>query len=160
MTRTQIAAGLFLASLATIIGAYIFEYGFDLAPCELCLKQRIPYYVGIPIAGLAAIVAQSRPSIARLLLIAFALAMLIGAGLGIYHAGVEWKFWEGPTACTSGADNVSGVTDVLKAMREQAVVRCDEAAWRFLGLSLAGYNVLISLALAAIAWWGAAKAKA
>ncbi|MGE0232228.1 MAG: disulfide bond formation protein B, partial [Flavobacteriaceae bacterium] len=85
MRRTQIAAGLFLASLATIVGAYIFEYGFDLAPCELCLKQRIPYYIGIPLAGVAAILASTRPTIARLLLAAFAVAMLVGAGLGVYQ---------------------------------------------------------------------------
>ncbi|MGE0231987.1 MAG: disulfide bond formation protein B, partial [Flavobacteriaceae bacterium] len=117
-------------------------------------------YIGIPLAGVAAILASTRPTIARLLLAAFAVAMLVGAGLGVYHAGVEWKFWQGPTACAGGADNVSGITDVLKAMREQAVVRCDEAAWRFLGLSLAGWNVLISLALAGIACLGVRKSGA
>jgi len=157
MSVTQIAAILFLATLATIAGAYVFEYGIGLAPCELCLTQRIPYYVAIPLAGLAALLGRARPNLSRLLLAAFAVAMLVGAGLGVYHAGIEWRFWPGPEACAAGADTVSGITDVLKAMREDVVVRCDEAAWRFLGLSLAGWNVLISLALAALAARGAAR---
>ena len=75
-------------------------------------------------------------------------------GSATYHAGVEWKWWAGPTECSGALDNLGSAGDLLKQLESISVVRCDEAAWRFLGLSLAGYNVLISLALAAIAGWG------
>jgi disulfide bond formation protein DsbB len=83
-----------------------------------------------------------------------ALGMLWNAGLATYHAGVEWKLWAGPTECSGALDNLGSAGDLLKQLESISVVRCDEAAWRFLGLSLAGYNVLISLAMAAIALFG------
>jgi len=82
-----------------------------------------------------------------------AVALLIGAGIGVYHSGVEWKWWAGPQDC-SGPLTPLGSKDLLQQLQNVNIVRCDEAAWRFLGLSLAGYNVLISLALATIAIWG------
>ena len=83
--------------------------------------------------------------------------MVWNAGLGVYHSGVEWQWWQGPQDC-SGRSRISRRRQPARPDQPQRVVRCDEAAWRFLGLSLAGYNVLISLALAAIALWGAAAA--
>ena len=74
--------------------------------------------------------------------------------LGAYHAGVEWKFWQGPTDCTGPVVNLGSAGDLLERLDTVKVIRCDEVQWRFLGLSLAGYNVLISLLMAAIAaWW-------
>ncbi len=96
--------------------------------------------------------APRAPLAAALVLIA--LAMLVNAGLGVYHAGVEWKFWPGPTDCAGPVTSLGRASDLMRQLRNVTIVRCDEAAWRFLGLSLAGYNVLISLALAAIAMWG------
>ena len=87
-------------------------------------------------------------------LLAVALTMLAGAWMGTYHAGVEWKWWQGPTACTGGPSTAPR-GNLLEKLDRVRVVPCDEAAWRFLGLSLAGYNVLISLALAGVALWGA-----
>jgi disulfide bond formation protein DsbB len=145
-----------LGGMATILGAWFFEYVLGYLPCELCLQQRIPYYVAIPVAVIVAAGALARwPR--RLLvagLVIIALAMLFNAGLGVYHSGVEWKWWAGPTAC-GGALGDLGSGNLLERVQTARVVRCDEAAWRFLGLSLAGYNVLISLALAAIAALGA-----
>jgi disulfide bond formation protein DsbB len=88
--------------------------------------------------------------------------MLIGVGLGVYHSGVEWKFWPGPRDCTGPISNFGNAGGLLSQMDATSIVRCDDAAWRFLGISLAGYNALISLALAAVALWGilAQKAKA
>jgi disulfide bond formation protein DsbB len=93
----------------------------------------------------------------RVLLAALAVIaglMLWNAGLAAYHAGVEWKWWPGPQTCGGSAPDFSAPMDLGKELETMRVVRCDEAAWRFLGLSLAGYNVLISLALAAAAAWG------
>jgi disulfide bond formation protein DsbB len=82
------------------------------------------------------------------------LGMLWNTGLGVYHAGVEWKWWQGPQDCSGTLQGLGSTSDLLNQLQSISVVRCDEAAWRFLGLSLAGYNVLISLALAGIAAWG------
>jgi disulfide bond formation protein DsbB len=138
---------------AAILGAFFFQYGLGLAPCPLCLEQRIAYYFAIPLALILAY-AASRGAARPLLvagLVLIALAMLGNAGLGVYHAGVEWKFWPGPADCSGPVTNLGRASDLMRQLRNVTVVRCDEAAWRVLGLSLAGYNVLISLALAAIA---------
>jgi disulfide bond formation protein DsbB len=82
--------------------------------------------------------------------------MLCSAALGAYHAGVEWHFWAGPTDCSGPMTDFTAQGPLLDQLRSIRVVRCDEAAWRFLGISLAGYNVLISLALAAVAASGLA----
>jgi disulfide bond formation protein DsbB len=152
------AAAVALGGLATILGAYAFQYGMGLAPCPLCLEQRVPYYVAIPLAALIAVAAWRRAPRGVLVggLIVTAAVLLWGTGLAVYHAGVEWHWWAGPQDCAASAAQLGTARDLLAQMREARVVRCDEAAWRFLGLSLAGWNVLISLGLAAIALWGAA----
>lgn len=138
---------------ATILGAYFFQYALGLPPCPLCLDQRIPYYIAIPVALVTAVGASLGAPGWRLRM-GFALlaaAMLVGAGLGVYHAGIEWKFWQGPTECSGALPPLGGNIDLLKQVQTTSVVRCDEAAWRLFGLSLAGYNVLISGGLALIA---------
>jgi disulfide bond formation protein DsbB len=90
-------------------------------------------------------------------LVILALAALGNAVLGTYHAGVEWGFWQGPTDCTGPIGNLGSAGSLLERLDSVKVIRCDEVQWRFLGLSLAGYNVLISLAMAAIAVWGIMK---
>ena len=87
-------------------------------------------------------------------LLALAGLMLWGVWLGVFHTGIEWKWWTGPQAC-SGAPQLGGPGDLLKRLESINITRCDEAAWRFLGISLAGYNALISAALAAVALCGA-----
>ncbi len=148
-----------LVGAATIAGAWFFELIIKLKPCPLCLEQRVPYYIGIPLALIVAFAAWRRAprAIVATGLVALALLMLWGAYLGAYHAGIEWKLWAGPTEC-SGPTELGPATDFMKRLQTINITRCDEAAWRFLGLSLAGYNVLISLALAAIALWGARAA--
>ena len=86
-----------------------------------------------------------------------ALAALANAVLGGYHAGVEWKFWQGPTDCSGPVVDLGKAGSLLERLDTVKVIRCDEVQWRFLGLSLAGYNVLISLLMAAIATWGAGR---
>jgi disulfide bond formation protein DsbB len=162
--RPAVTAAVLVAAggAATILGAYYFQYVMGLPPCPLCLEQRIAYYVSIPLAAAVA-VAAGRGAPHRLLaaaLGAIALAMLFNSGLALFHAGVEWKWWPGPQECSGPLNDLTAGGDLLSQLHNVSVVRCDEAAWRDpLGLlSLAGYNVLISLALAAVAARGAMSA--
>jgi disulfide bond formation protein DsbB len=150
------AFAVFALSLATLAGAWFFEYGLKLPPCPLCLEQRIPYHVMIPLSLLLGIAALARAP-RKLIVVGFAailIAALCNVVLGTYHAGVEWRWWPGPPDCSGPLTNLNTGGSLLDQLHGVHVVRCDEAAWRFLGLSLAGYNVLISLALAAIAAYG------
>jgi disulfide bond formation protein DsbB len=162
LARTNPAAAAALAiaigGSATILGAWFFQYGIGLKPCPLCLEQRTPYYVAIPLALIVAVAALRHTMRGAVVggLCALALIMLIGAALGVYHSGVEWKWWIGPTDCSGPLDSLGSTKDLLADLNTMSPVRCDTAQWRFLGLSLAGYNALISLALAAIALWGIA----
>lgn len=156
---TTAAIAIAVIGLATILGAYFFEFVLGYRPCPLCLEQRIAYYVSIPLAALVllGVSVNSSRKVMTLAFVAIAVAMLWNAGLAAYHSGVEWKWWEGPKDCAgAGAPGqfgpATGLRDLIQSTR---VIRCDEAPWRFLGLSLAGYNVLISLSLAVIAAWGA-----
>lgn len=137
----------------TLAGAWFFELVLGFEPCPLCLDQRVPYYIAVPL-GLALGLVARRDGLerfARLGLVALGAVMLVGAGYGIYHSGVEWSFWEGPASCAAGAQRAP-VGDILSSLKATVrVVPCNEAAWRFLGLSLAGYNVLIAGGLAALA---------
>jgi disulfide bond formation protein DsbB len=140
---------------ATILGAWFFQYVLGYMPCPLCLEQRYAFYFGIPLAVLVLLGASAGASRKVLLLALFAIAagMIWNTGLSAFHAGVEWKWWPGPRDC-SGPLNSLGAGNLLHDLQSIHIARCDEAAWRFLGLSLAGYDVLISGALAAIAVWG------
>ena len=154
-------AAVFVAVLAaaTIAGAWFFQLVLGIVPCPLCLEQRYAYYFIIHFAVLVA-VAASRGASRHMLVLGFAvlaIAALANAGLGTYHAGVEWKFWQGPTDCSGPMLDLSGGS-LLESIKNVKVIRCDDVQWRFLGLSLAGYNVLISLALAASAGWGVRSA--
>ena len=143
---------------ATAIGgALIFEHVFGLQPCPLCLEQRIAYYVSIPLAVLL-LIGISAGAARKVLLAGFAViaaGMLWNAGLGVYHSGVEWGWWPGPQDCSGPVNSLGSAGNLLKKIESIRIVRCDEVQWRFLGLSLAGYNVLISLALVALALWAA-----
>lgn len=143
----KLAVGLaFILGLATIAGAWGSQLWGGLFPCELCLEQRMAYYWGLPVLALILILWN------RLPLAVWYVTMAIGAAIfawsvymGAYHAGVEWGFWPGPTACTgTGVDLSFGD---LSAGKLERVVPCDVVQFRFLGISLAGYNALISAAI-------------
>lgn len=154
------AAGIAVIGALTIAGAWFFQLVLDIRPCPLCLEQRYAYYLAIPLAALVALGASKGIS-RRLLalgLVILALALLANAGLGAYHAGVEWGFWQGPTDCSGPITDLGGGS-LLDGLNKVKVIRCDEVQWRFLGLSLAAYNVLISLVMASLAVWGLGKAK-
>ena len=143
---------------ATLAGAWFFQLVLDIRPCPLCLEQRYAYYLAIPLGALVALAAAKDAPRFVLLggLAILAAAALVNAWLGTYHAGVEWKFWQGPTDCTGPIGNLGSAGNLLERLSTVKVIRCDEVQWKFLGLSLAGYDVLISLAMAAIAAWGIA----
>ena len=148
------AAGLILVvALATIVGALVFEHVFGLQPCPLCLRQRYPYYAAMPLA--LAITLFPDRKLARAGLGLLAALFVVSAGLGLHHVGVEWGWWAGPTDC-AGAPTppAGGMGEFLNQLQTTRVVSCTEAAWRFLGLSLAGWNVLISLGLVGLALMG------
>lgn len=133
-------------SLALLAGALVFQYVWHYPPCEMCHWQRWPHIVsavaglggGLLLAG-RVLPARAAPTFAWLAIVAIAAA----GAVGIYHAGVEWHWWEGPSACT-GTGFRPGQTDAAAFH----IVRCDEAAWRLFGISLAGYNALISFGAA------------
>ena len=158
-SRPLAAAAIAIAVVgaAAILGAWFFQYGLGLKPCPLCLEQRYAYYFAIPLAVMAALGDQVGASRKVLMaaLVVIALGMLWNAGLGVYHAGVEWKWWLGPQECSGPLDDFGSAGSLMDKLKSISIVRCDDAAWRFLGLSLAGYNALISLFLAIIAAWAA-----
>jgi disulfide bond formation protein DsbB len=145
------ALAIAIIAAATLAGAWFFQLVLDIRPCPLCLEQRYAYYLAIPLGALVALAAARDAP--RTVLMA-GLAILGNAWLGAYHAGVEWHFWQGPTDCTGPVGNLGSASNLLERLDTVKVIRCDEVQWRFLGLSLAGYNVLISLLMAAIAAWG------
>ena len=145
------ALAILAIAAASITGAFIFE-ALGYAPCELCLKERIPYYAAIPIAVLTLFfAARGSKTLMRAAFMVLALIFALSAVFGAYHAGVEWGFWAGPTECTGALDRAASVSDFLKQLETVKVVRCDSAALRILGLSLAGWNAVISAGLAALA---------
>ncbi|MBP0437912.1 disulfide bond formation protein B [Tianweitania sediminis] len=138
---------------ATVGTAVAFQVLGGYLPCKLCYEQRIPYYVAMPIVALGVLLAFRRgPALAaRLLLLLGGLLMLYGLYLAVYHAGVEWALWPGPTDCGVAVDastsTSGGVLDSLNAVIPPS---CDKAALRVLGLSFAGWNAVASAILAAI----------
>lgn len=153
-------AALLTFGMALVVGSALgFEHIGGYIPCALCLMQRNPYYIGIGVGLLATLSAVFRlpPVVTRVLLLAIALLMITGMGLGIYHSGVEWGFWEGPASCTIGATGGDTPVNVLEALNATKAPSCTEATLRVLGLSFAGWNVLTSAALAALALWGALR---
>ena len=136
------SAVVFLIAAATIFAALAFEHLGGYAPCPLCLEERYAYYF----AGRAT-------SLARILLVLIALAFLANAAAGIYHAGIEWKWWPGPGECSGAFELQWGEGGIV----DTPVIRCDEASWRFLGLSFAGWNAAVSALLACVASYGATR---
>jgi disulfide bond formation protein DsbB len=147
--------------MAAVVGTALgFQYIGGYIPCALCLLQRQPYYYAIPIAMLAAIssVAGLPSWIARALILAAGILMVVDAGMGVYHAGVEWHFWPGPATCSTTASSMTqNAGDLLTELNSIKGPSCTDAALRVLGLSFAGWNVIASLILAAFAFVGVRK---
>jgi disulfide bond formation protein DsbB len=151
LPRSQRDRALWIAAASAAILAVVWIFqSLGYAPCELCLTQRYAFYAAVPLALLTALASRSAQGLARAGFALLALAFLANAALAAYHAGVEYHWWQGPTACTGGPGSLD-VNDLVKALDSVKVVRCDEVQLRIAGLSLAGWNVLASTVLAAYA---------
>ncbi|RIA55984.1 disulfide bond formation protein B [Dichotomicrobium thermohalophilum] len=148
------ALGVLALAGATILAALAYEHIGGYVPCELCYRQRWAYYIGIPAALVAALFVRSRPALAAGALAVVGMAFLLNTGLGIHHAGVEWGWWPGPAGCSGGVQVSTDTGALIESLRNGQTVRCDEPAFRFLGLSFAGWNAVISLGLAVLAGLG------
>jgi len=154
MLAPRMASGLAaLASAGLLAAVFAMQYLGGLAPCKLCLLQRWPHGAVVAL-GLAALVPALSDGARRALLGLIALAFAVTAGIGVYHAGVEYGWFAGPSGCTG---TVGGATleELRRNLMTAPVVRCDEAPWSLFGVSLAGYNALVSVALAGFAGWAA-----
>lgn len=125
-------------------GALVSQYGFGLYPCEMCYWQRWPHQAAIVLAVLA-LVLRGQNSLSRLLILLAAIAIFISGSIGLFHAGVEFGFWEGLTSCSTGAGGPVSLTDIMAA----PITRCDVPQWTLFGLSLAALNMIFSYAGAA-----------
>ena len=140
--RAVLLAG--FGSLGLLIGALLFQYVGDMAPCKMCYWQRYPHVGAIIIAGIILITGIGGFAVLGLL------SALITAGIGGFHAGVERGWWEGPQSCTSTSiDNLS-TEELLAQIMSAPMVRCDEIPWQMFGLSMAGWNMVVSICLAVL----------
>ncbi len=151
---------LLLGGLAVIATAWGFQLigGYD--PCKLCLEQRVPYYVGLPLTALALVLGSTgRRGLAALVMLVTVVVFAYGSGLGVYQAGAEWNFWTGPTDCGGTGGAPSSAASLLGDLDGYRLVSCTEAALRILGLSFAGWNAVASAGLALLALIGAISLK-
>ncbi|MGZ8369458.1 MAG: disulfide bond formation protein B [Caulobacteraceae bacterium] len=151
------------ASAFMLAAAHAFETFGGLQPCILCLRQREVYWaalavglIGYAVARLRKAPSRTNRAVAALLAVIF----LVGVGVAVYHAGAEWKFWPGPAACGAGTGALATASDMAAMLNgaKGKAPHCDEAAWVFAGLSMAGWNALAYLALAALSVWAALTA--
>lgn len=157
-TRPAVAATLALIfGAATIAAAWGFQLIGGYVPCALCLEQRIPYYVALPVlvAGLLARRFGAPQLVLRMALVVAAAAFAYGLSLAIYHAGAEWAFWPGPADCGGGVATTAKAGDLMAQLKATRVVSCTEASWRMFGLSFAGWNAVASLVLVLLTLAGA-----
>ncbi len=138
------ALGAAAGSALLLAAALAFQYIGGLAPCPLCIWQRWPHGIAVALGAMVVATGWRWPAALG------ALAMLTGAGIGAYHVGIEQGWWPGPDTCTAPSAAEVSAGDLLAQILETPVVLCDEVAWSFLGVSMAGWNALASLALAVI----------
>lgn len=130
---------------ATLAAAYGSQYLGGLEPCQLCLYQRWPWWAALALSGIAALPAPPA-AVQRTLLLLAGVVILGGAAIALFHVGVEQKWWAGPAICGGGGQVPTSLQD-LQAMMKRRAVPCDTPAWMLLGVSMAGYNALLSLAV-------------
>ena len=144
-----------LAAAAMLVSVHLLESVGGYPPCALCLRQREALWTVLGLAAAGLVAARLRPVLARVTVVAVGVAFAVGAAVAAFHAGVEWRWWPGPATCVGvvrGTVSAADVAAVLSGATRLHAVRCDEAAFRVLGLSPAGWNVLGSGALALISF--------
>jgi len=141
MTARQLITLASFSSLGVILAAYYFEFIGGFSPCKLCYWQRYPHFLNILIFPFLYFF-----PIRSLIFIGMG-SMLVSISLALYHVGVEQKYWPGPNSCSNGS--IEGLTtdQLLDQIMNAPIVRCDEIAWELIGISMAGWNVLISFCL-------------
>jgi disulfide bond formation protein DsbB len=146
----HLGAATLFAATAIILLALAFQYIGGYKPCPLCLEQRYAYYAGIPLLFLGLVLlSMGRAALAAAIFVLVGIGFLGNAGLAGYHAGVEWKLWEGPQTCSGAMEPLGSASGgLLKQLQQETFVRCDEAAWRLAGLSFAGWNAILCVLLA------------
>lgn len=149
MSHTRLVLIAAAGSALLLGGAFLFQLA-GYPPCKMCLWQRWPHAAAILIAALC--IALRIRAIAWL----GAIAAFTTAGIGLFHAGVEQGWWEGPSSCTSGSTEGLSVDELLESILAAPVVRCDDIAWQLAGISMAGWNAILSMVLA-ILWMAAAR---
>jgi len=141
-----------LVPLALLGGAYGFQYIWGhLSPCEMCWWQRYAHFAALPFGLLAVLAGPRMKDGGRILVWLAALAILISGAIAFYHAGVELKIFQGFTQCTASAGG--SVDEMLRAALDGPMVRCDDVQWSWLGISMAGWNAIISLSSALVILW-------
>lgn len=149
LSRARLIA--ILTPVLLLGGALLSQYGFGLHPCEMCMWQRWPHVAAIVVA-LIAIVLRCKPGLSAVATALAAFAILTSGAIGAFHAGVEYHWWQGITACSVppiGGDP----QDILNSIMNAPLTRCDVAPWSLLGISLAGYNAILSVAAALAIFW-------
>jgi disulfide bond formation protein DsbB len=145
-----------LGSGALLGSAYYFQYVVDLPPCEMCYWQRWPHMVAIAV-GLLALASFAWPRLALVFMLTAITALIVTAGIGVFHVGVEYHWWAGPQTCTGNVPVGLSPEQLRKYLFGAKMVRCDEAAWAMWGISMAGWNAILSAALAFVLASGVAS---
>ena len=160
MSNRNLAILIGLGMALAVGSALAFEHIGGYIPCKLCLQQRTAYYVGIPFMIGTAIAASqdTRPRLIKALFGIGALLMVWTMLIGVYHSGVEWGFWQGPTDCSGGSSIVNDAGGLLDSLGQRPP-SCDQAAGRFLGISFAGWNVVAAAILALLCLYGALRSR-
>jgi len=154
VTKTAWAlAAAAVTSGALLGGALAFQYIGGLHPCEMCHWQRWPHIAALVFAaGGGVALLRQQPGAARIAAVLAGLALLVTAAIGLFHVGVEQDWWEGPTAC-SVIGGGQTAEDIFAAVMAAPVIRCDETPWALFGISMAGYNAIISFLMGGLVLW-------
>ena len=145
-----------LGSIALLGGAYYFQYVVGLAPCDMCLWQRYPHMIAI-LFGLITIPLMVEPKVALVFALTAIAALFVTSGIGVFHVGVEYHWWPGPQACSGNVPRGLTPDQLKKYLFGAKMVRCDETAWAMWGISMAGWNAILSGALAFVLASGVAS---
>ena len=140
-----------LVSAALLGGALLFEHVGGMAPCSLCIWQRWAHVAVIVCALGWLVISQPIGASLRAGLVVTALAGMASVGIAGYHAGVEWQLWAGPAGCTAALSSGGSTADLVDSLLATPVIRCDDVPWSLFGLSMAGWNMLLSVDIVALA---------